>query len=71
MNVYGEEHDAQSHMFSTTIADMQDKYCDHCYDIYPIQSQYTKVAACGRRQGSRGVRGSAGPPILYLAKLKI
>ena len=20
--------------------DMQDKYCGHCYDIYPIQSQY-------------------------------
>ena len=28
--------------------DMQDKYCGHCYDIHPIQSQYTKVAACGR-----------------------
>ena len=25
--------------------DMQDKYCGHCYDIHPIQSQYTKVAA--------------------------
>ena len=20
--------------------DMQDKYCGHCYDIHPIQSQY-------------------------------
>ena len=20
---------------------MQDKYCGHCYDIHPIQSQYT------------------------------
>ena len=30
--------------------DMQDKYCGHCYDIHPIQSQYTKVAACGRHQ---------------------
>ena len=26
--------------------DMQDKYCGHCYGIHPIQSQYTKVAAC-------------------------
>ena len=33
--------------------DMQDKYCDHCYDIHPIQSQYTKVAAVGR-QHKRG-----------------
>ena len=24
--------------------DMQDKYCGDCYDIHPIQSQYTKVA---------------------------
>ena len=24
--------------------DMQDKYCGHCYDIYPRQSQYTQVA---------------------------
>ena len=29
--------------------DMQDKYCGHCYDIHPIQSQYTKVAAVGRQ----------------------
>ena len=28
--------------------DLQDKYCGDCYDIHPIQSQYTKVAACGR-----------------------
>ena len=27
--------------------DKQDKHCGHCYDIHPIQSQYTKVAACG------------------------
>ena len=27
---------------------MQDKYCGDCYDIHPIQSLYTKVAACGR-----------------------
>ena len=31
----------------TTITDMQDKYCGNCYDIYFIQSQYTKVAAFG------------------------
>ena len=30
-----------------TITDMQDKYCGNCYDIYLIQSQYTKVAAFG------------------------
>ena len=28
--------------------DMQDKYCGDCYDIHPVPSQYTKVAACGR-----------------------
>ena len=41
----GEEHDVQSHMFRPTITDMQNKYCGNCYDIYLIQSQYTKVAA--------------------------
>ena len=24
--------------------DMQDKYCDHCYDIHPIQSQCKGVS---------------------------
>ena len=43
-----DEHDAQSHMFRPTITDMQDKYCGDCYDIYLIQSQYTKVSAFGR-----------------------
>ena len=43
-----DEHDVQSHMFRPTITDMQDKYCGNCYDIYLIQSQYTKVTACGR-----------------------
>ena len=33
--------------------DMQDKYCGDCYDIHPIQSQYTKVAAFDR-QHKRG-----------------
>ena len=54
MNVYGEERDVQSHMFRPTITDMQDKYCGDCYDIYLIQSQYTKVAAVGRHH-KRGV----------------
>ena len=48
MNFYGEEFDVQSHMLRQTVTDMQDKYCGGCYDNYPIQSQYTKVAACGR-----------------------
>ena len=29
--------------------DMQDKYCGDCYDIHPILSQHTKVAAVGRQ----------------------
>ena len=28
--------------------DMQDNYCGDCYDTHPLQSQYTKVVACGR-----------------------
>ena len=40
-----DDHDVQSHMFRPTITDMQDTYCGNCYDIYLIQSQYTKVAA--------------------------
>ena len=39
------EHDIQSHMFRPTITDIQDKYCGDRYDIYRIQSRYTKVAA--------------------------
>ena len=35
-------------MLRPTITEMQDKYCGDCYDIYRIQSKYTKVAACGR-----------------------
>ena len=42
LNFYGEEHDVQSHMLRPTITDMQDKYCGDCYDIHPIQSQYTR-----------------------------
>ena len=34
--------------------DMQDKYCGHCYDIHPTQTQYTKVTAVGRHH-KRGV----------------
>ena len=54
MSVYSEEHDVQSHMFRQTITDMQDKYCGNCYDIYLIQSQYTKVAAFGRHHKRGG-----------------
>ena len=32
------------HTYSETITDMQDKYCGDCWDIYLIQTQYTKVA---------------------------
>ena len=35
-------------MFRPIITDMHGKYCVVCYDIYLIQSQYTKVAAVGR-----------------------
>ena len=48
-----DEHDVQSHMFRPTIADMQDKYCGNCSDIYLITSQYTTVAACGRHHKRR------------------
>ena len=48
MKVYCEELDVQSHMLRQTITNMQDKYCGDCYDIYHIQTQYTKVAAFGR-----------------------
>ena len=34
--------------------DMQDKYCGDCYDIHPIQSQYTKVVVVGRRHKRGG-----------------
>ena len=44
----GKKHDVLSHMFTPTTTDMQDKYCGNCYDIYLIQSQYTRVAAFGR-----------------------
>ena len=41
-------------MFRPTITDMQDKYCGDRYDIYRIQSRYTKVAAFGRHHKSGG-----------------
>ena len=34
-------------LFANT-TDMQDKYCGNCYDIYLIQSKYTKVGPFGR-----------------------
>ena len=55
MKVYGEEHDVQSHILRPTIIDVQDKYCDVCYDIYLILSQYAKVAdfdRCHKRGGA-------------------
>ena len=48
------EHDIQSHMFRPTITDIQDKYCGDRYDIYRIQSRYTKVAAFGRHHKRGG-----------------
>ena len=54
MNVYAYKHDVQSHMLRPTINDMQDKYCGNCYNLYIIQSQYTKVAACGRHHQRAG-----------------
>ena len=47
-------YDIQSHMLRPTIADMQDKYCSDCYDVYLIQRQYTKVAAFGRQHKGGG-----------------
>ena len=41
-------------MFRPTITDMQDKYCGDRYDIYRIQSRYTKVAAFGRHHKRGG-----------------
>ena len=32
-------------MSRPTIIDMQVKYCGDCYDIYPMQSQYTFVVS--------------------------
>ena len=37
---------------------MKGKYCGDCYDIYPTQSQYTKVAEVARP--------SAAPPLLSI-----
>ena len=54
MNVHGEDHGVQSHMFRPTITDMQHKYCGNFYDIYPIESQYTKVVAYGRHHKRGG-----------------
>ena len=48
----GEEHDVQSNMFRLNITDMQDKYCDSCYDIhlFKVNTKETakEVAAEGR-----------------------
>ena len=41
-------------MFRPTITDMHDKYYGNRYDIYLIQSHYTKVAAFGRHHKRGG-----------------
>ena len=41
-------------MLRPTISDVQDKYCGECYDMYLIQSQYTKVASFGRHHKRDG-----------------
>ena len=76
MNVYGEEHDVQSHKFRPTMTDMQDKYSGDCYDSYLIQGEYTKVAACGRHHKRGAAAFGRAIPFLVsflfaLNKLKI
>ena len=45
----GEEHEAlMAKNMMSNHTDMQEKCCGDCYDIHPIQTQYTKMAACGR-----------------------
>ena len=46
--------------------DMKDKYCGDCYDIHPIQRQYTKVAACGRHHKRGGAAFGRVTTILVL-----
>ena len=43
-----EHEDMMARSMVSNHTDMQDQYCGDCYDMHPIQSQYTKVAACGR-----------------------
>ena len=49
------EHEAQvARKILSHHTDMQDKYCGECYDIHPIQSQLSKVAAVGRHHKRGG-----------------
>ena len=43
-----EHEDIMARNMMSKHTDMQDKYCGHCYDIHPIQREYTKVAAVAR-----------------------
>ena len=43
---------------------MQDKYCGNCYDIYLIQSQYTKLAAFGRQHKRGGAAFGRATPFV-------
>ena len=45
-------------MFRPTITDMQDKYCDDCYDTYLIRSQY-------KRNHKEVARPKAAAPVLW------
>ena len=59
----GLEHDVQSHMFRSTITDMQDKYCRDCYDFHLIQSQYKgnhKRGGAAEGRGTSFVVAAAG-----------
>ena len=72
MNVYGAEHDVLlSHMFRPTIIDMEDKYCGDCYDIYLIQSQYTRLAAFGRHHKRGGAAFGRATLFVVLNEISI
>jgi len=50
--------------------DMQDKYCGHCYDIHPIQSQYKgnhKRGGAAEGRATSFVVAAAGRHLCILA----
>ena len=63
MKVYGEELDVQSHMFRTTITDMQDTYCGDRYEIYPFGGSKTNNA-CPTNYGAQLVEYTFSPTCL-------
>ena len=68
------DRNVQSHMLRPTITDMQDKYWGNCYDIYLIQSQYAKAAACARhhkRDGPASGRATSFVVSFVLASNKV